>query len=177
MRPAAPASLDPARHDTTEFSCGDERLDMWLRAYASLNERRDAARTFVIADEADRVLGYYTLVAARLDHVGATAAVRRGMSKRFPIPVVLLARLAIDGPQQGRGVGAALLADAMRRAVRAADEVGIRAVLVDAVDARAAAFYARFGFEPLPGDPLTLMATIAQLRAACASQSGARPAL
>jgi GNAT superfamily N-acetyltransferase len=162
----APVPLDPARHDTAGFACGDERLDTWLRAYASQNERRDAARTFVIADKADRVLGYYTLVAAQLDHAGATAAVRRGMSKRFPIPVVLLARLAIDGSQQGRGLGAALLADAMRRAVRAADEVGIRAVLVDAIDDRAAAFYERFGFEPLAGDPLTLMATVAQMRAA-----------
>ena len=177
MRPAAPAPVDPARHHTTEFSCGDQRLDTWLRAYASQNERRDAARTFVIADEANRVLGYYTLVAAQLDRAGATAAVRRGMSKRFPIPVVLLARLAIDGPQQGRRLGAALLADAMRRAGRAADEVGIRAVLVDAVDDHAAAFYARFGSEPLPGDPLTLMAPVAQLRAAGASQSGDRPAL
>ena len=166
VRPVAPAPLDPARHDTAAFSCGDEQLDTWLRAYASQNERRDAARTFVIADEADRVLGYYTLVAAQLDHAGATAAVRRGMSKRFPIPVVLLARLAIDGSQQGQGFGTALLADAMRRAVRAADEVGIRAVLVDAIDNRAAAFYERFGFEPLAGDPLTLMATVAQLRAA-----------
>jgi GNAT superfamily N-acetyltransferase len=166
VRPAAPAPLDPARHNTASFTCGDERLDTWLRAYASQNERRDAARTFVVADEADRVLGYYTLVAAQLDHADATAAVRKGMSKRFPIPVVLLARLAIDRSQQGRGLGAALLADATRRAVRAADEVGIRAILVDAVDARAAAFYVRFGFEPLPGDPLLLMATIVQLRAA-----------
>jgi GNAT superfamily N-acetyltransferase len=164
VRPAAPAPLDPARHDAAGFACGDERLDTWLRAYASQNERRDAARTFVIADAADRVLGYYTLVAAQLNHAGATAAVRRGTSKRFPIPVVLLARLAIDGSQQGRGLGAALLADAMRRAVRAADEVGIRAVLVDAINDRAATFYQRFGFEPLPGDPLTLMATVARLR-------------
>lgn len=88
------------------------------------------------------------------------------MSKRFPIPVVLLARLAIDSSRQGRGLGAALLADAMRRAVRAAGEVGIRAVLLDAIDDRAAAFCARFGFEPLADDPLTLMATVAQLRSA-----------
>lgn len=166
MRLAAPAPLDPVRHDTAGFTCGDERLDTWLRAYASQSDRRDAARTFVIADEAGRVLGYCTLVAAQLDHTGATAAVRRGMSKRFPIPVVLLARLAIDGSRQGRGLGAALLADAMRRAVRAADEVGIRAVIVDAIDDRAAAFYVRFGFESLPGGPLTLMATVAQLRKA-----------
>ncbi|WP_354700811.1 acetyltransferase [Paraconexibacter sp. AEG42_29] len=93
-----------------------------------------------------------------------------GESKRFPISAVLLARLAVDRPHQGTGLGAALLADAMRRAVRAADEVGIRAILI-------AAFYRRFGFEPLSGDDLTLMATIAQVRNAGTlfRHSAARP--
>ncbi len=88
------------------------------------------------------------------------------MSKRFPIPVVLLARLAIDRGHPGMGLGAALLADAMRRPVRASDQVGVRAVVVDAMDAEAAGFYRRFGFEALEEDGLTLMATIAVLRAA-----------
>lgn len=90
------------------------------------------------------------------------------MSKRFPIPAVRLARLAVDGRHQRQGLGAALLADAMRRAVRAADEVGIRAVLVDALDDDAAAFYRRFGFHSLTDDGLTLMATVAELRGALA---------
>lgn len=88
------------------------------------------------------------------------------MSRRFPIPVVLLARLAVDGRHQKRGLGAALLADAMRRSVRAADEVGIRAVVIDALDVDAASFYRRFGFAALTDDGLQLMATTAQLRAA-----------
>jgi predicted N-acetyltransferase YhbS len=161
-----PVPLDPGRHRAEGFACGQDRLDTWLRAYAGQGQRRDAARTFVLADETDAIVGYYTLVAAQLEHGAATATVRRGLSKRFPIPVVLLARLAIDLRQQGRGLGAALLADAMRRAVRAAEDVGIRAVLIDAIDERAAAFYRRFGFEPVAEDGLTLMAPVAQLRAA-----------
>lgn len=125
----------------------------------------------MLADEGGDVVGYYTLVAAQVDHARATTGVRKGMSKRFPIPVVLLARLAIAEDVQGTGLGAALLADAMLRAVRAADEVGIRAVLVDALDEPAAAFYRRFGFQPLPDDSLTLMATIAQLRSAVGPQA------
>lgn len=166
MKLGAPEPLDPARHVLDEFACGVDRLDTWLRAYAGQGQRRDAARTFVVADTRHRVRGYYTLVAAQLAHADATPDVRRGMSKRFPIPVVLLARLAVDRSQQGKGLGAALLADAMRRAVGAAEQVGIRAVLVDAIDENAAAFYRRFGFAALTPDGLTLMATAAQLRAA-----------
>lgn len=164
LRPPAP--LDPSRHRTDEFACGVERLDAWLRAYAGQGQKRDASRTYVVADDDDRVLGYYTLVAAQLDHAAATDAVRRGMSKRFPIPVVLLARLAVDRSVQGGGLGGALLADAMRRSLRAAEEVGIRAVIVEALDESAAAFYRRFGFHSLEGDTLLLMATVAHLRAA-----------
>lgn len=164
LRPPAP--LDPSRHRTGEFACGVEQLDAWLRAYAGQGQKRDASRTFVVADETERVAAYYTLVAAQLDHAAATDAVRRGMSKRFPIPVVLLARLAVDRASQGSGLGAALLADAMRRSVRAADEVGIRAVIVETLDEAAAGFYRRFGFEALAVDPSLLMATVGQIRAA-----------
>lgn len=123
----------------------------------------------MVAETDGTVVGYYTLVAAQLHDDGATPGVRKGMSKRFPIPVVLLARLAIARSAQGVGLGAALLADAMRRSVRAADEVGIRAVLVHALDEQAAGFYRRFGFQPLVDDDLTLMARIAELRAAATS--------
>ena len=108
-----------------------------------------------------------------MDAEEATSEVRRGMSQHFPIPVVLLARLAVDDRRHGEGIGAALLADAMRRAVRAADEVGIRAVVVDAIDERAAQFYRRFGFEALEGEGQRLMTTVVRLRAA--SSSSIRP--
>lgn len=166
MKLGAPEPFDPDRHQVDTFTSGQPRLDTWLRAYASQSRRRDAARTFAVTDAQHRAVGYYTLVAAQVDHAGATQPVRKRMSKHFPIPVVLLARLAITQEHQGRGLGAALLADAMRRAVRAAEEVGIRAVLVDAIDDQAAAFHQRFGFTPLTTDPLTLTATISQLRKA-----------
>lgn len=164
LRPPAP--LDGARHDVQDFRSGQPRLDTWLRASAGQAQRRDASRTYVVADDGERVIGYYTLVAGQVNVGEATHEVRRGMSRHFPIPVVLLARLAVDERRQGEGIGAGLLADALRRAVRAADEVGIRAVVVDAVDQRAAAFYRRFGFAALNDDGLTLMTSVAKLRAA-----------
>lgn len=169
MKLEPPAPFDPATHRVDGFSCGIERLDTWLRAYAGQGQRRDAARTYVAADTDGRVAGYYTLVAAQVGLRRTTSDVQRGMSKRFPIPVVLLARLAVDDQRKGIGLGAALLADAMRRTVRVADEVGIRAVMVDAVDDDAAAFYARFGFEAVEDEPLTLMATVAAIRQAASS--------
>lgn len=158
-----PAPLDRSRHLTEQFRSGQTRLDTWLRASAGQAERRDASRTYVIADDSSQVVGFYTLVAGQVDVEEATSEVRRGMSQHFPIPVVLLARLAVDERLQDKGVGAALLADAMRRAVRAAEEIRVRAVVVDAGAAR---FYRRFGFEALGTDGLRLMATVSKLRAA-----------
>lgn len=161
-----PAALDRTQHQAEGFRCGQPRLDTWLLASAGQAERRDASRTYVVADDTGRIIGFYTLVAGQVDTVEATSDVHRGMSKHFPIPVVILARLAVDERRHGEGIGAALLADAMRRAVRAADVVGIRAVVVDAIDSRAAAFYRHFGFTTLDPDGLTLMATVAKLRTA-----------
>jgi predicted N-acetyltransferase YhbS len=157
---------DAARHDVTGFSCGKELLDRWLVRYAGQNQRRDAARTFVVATSAQRVYGYYTLLAGQLDHQEATPEAGKGLSQRFPIPVAILARMAVDVSRQGRGIGAALLNDALARVVRAADEVAVRAVVLHAVDANAATFYERFGFRSLSATPRTLMVTVAALRAA-----------
>lgn len=166
MSLVAPAPFDRSFHLADAFDSGRPQLDTWLRAYAGQSQQRDAARTYVVAQPDGRVAGYYTLVAARIEHEEATAQVRRGMSKHFPIPAVLLARLAVGREFQGRGLGAALLADAMRRCVRVAGEVGIRAVVVDALDEQAAGFYRRFGFSSLTDDQLTLMATVSRLRRA-----------
>jgi predicted N-acetyltransferase YhbS len=155
---------DAARHDVTGFSCGNEPLDRWLVRYAGQNQRRDAARTFVAATDDRHVYGYYTLVAGQLDHHEATPETRRGLSQRFPIPVAILARLAVDVSRQEQGIGAALLNDALARGVRAAEQVAVRAVVVHAVDDNAAAFYERFGFRALAGTPRTLMVTLAALR-------------
>ncbi len=165
----ATAPFDRHAHRVDEFSCGAETLDRWLRAYAGQSQRRDAARTFVTADRESHVVGYYTLVAAQVEHEQATAAVRRGLSKHFPIPVALIARLAVATRYQGAGLGRSLLLDALQRVLRASDELAIRAVTVDALGDDAASFYRKFGFEPSQLAPDTLMVPLEALRATLGS--------
>ena len=95
---------DPAAHEVADFACGEEPLDRWLHRYAGQGERRDATRTFVATDAQGAVRGYYTLVAGQLEHVEATEGVRKGLSRHFPIPVAILARLAVDERSQGKGL-------------------------------------------------------------------------
>ncbi|MFI4990689.1 MAG: GNAT family N-acetyltransferase [Solirubrobacterales bacterium] len=158
--------FDAARHDVTGFSCGNELLDRWLVRYAGQNQRRDAARTFVAATSILRVYGYYTLLAGQLNHHEATPEISKGLSHHFPIPVAILARLAVDTSQQGRGTGACLLNDALMRVVQAAEHVAVRAVVVHAIDENASSFYERFGFSALSATPRTLMIPLATLRTA-----------
>ena len=155
-----------AHHDVTAFSCGNELLDRWLVRYAGQNQRRDAARTFVAAATDQRVYGYYTLLAGQLNPHEATPETSKGLSQQFPIPVAILARLAVDAGQQGQGTGAALLNDALVRVVRASEEVAVRAVVVHAIDDSASSFYERFGFRALADAPRTLMIALAALRKA-----------
>lgn len=157
---------DAARHDVMGFSCDSELLDRWLVRYAGQNQRRDAARTFVATTDNHRVYGYYTLLVGQLDHREATPETSKGLSQHFPIPVAILARLAIDVGQQGKGIAAALLDDALVRVIRASEQVAVRAVLVHVVDENAASFYERFGFQALSDAPRTLMTTLATPRAA-----------
>jgi predicted N-acetyltransferase YhbS len=159
-------SFDAARHDGSTFECGQEALDRWLRRSAGQGERRDSTRTFVATDDQGVVRGYYTLVAGEVEHGEATAAVRKGLSRHFPIPVAILARLAVDARWQKEGLGARLLNDALERICRAAQEVAVRAVVVHAIDDVAATFYERFGFRALSTAPRTLMVTLAELRKA-----------
>ncbi|HEX9481126.1 MAG TPA: GNAT family N-acetyltransferase [Solirubrobacteraceae bacterium] len=158
--------FDASRHDVTRFRCGNELLDRWLERYAGQNQRRDAARTFVVVATEQRVFGYYALLAGQLDHHEAPAETSKGLCRHFPIPVAILARLAVEASQQGRGIGAALLNDALVRVVRAAEQVAVRAVVVHAVDENAARFYERFGFRALGLTPRTLMTPLVTLRAA-----------
>lgn len=163
-RLTATTSFDRDRHHVQGFACGEATLDRWLRSYAGQNQSRDAARTFVTADPDGNVVGYYTLVAAQVEHDQATANVQRGLSRHFPIPVALLARLAVATSHQGIGLGRSLLLDALQRVLRASDELAIRAVTVGALDDRAASFYRTFGFEPSSLDPDTLMVPLHALR-------------
>ena len=159
LRPVEP--LGSKRHRRQDFDCGYPSLNRWLQSYASQSQRRDVARSFVVADQDLNVVGYYTLVAGQVEHEAATQSVSAGISRHFPIPICLLARLAVDQTWQGRGIGSDLLRDSLRRAVAAGDQIGIRAVTVDAVDDRAAMFYRQYGFEPASSDNLTLMVPIA----------------
>lgn len=161
---------DPARHEVAGFSCGEESLDRWLQRYAGQGERRDSTRTFVLPNPDDTVRGYYTLVAGQIEHDRATETTREGLSRHFPIPVAILARLAVDTRSQGHGLGSRLLNDALGRICRAAQEVAVRAVVVHAIDKKASAFSGRFGFRSLSTAPRTLMVTLPELR-----QAGYRP--
>jgi GNAT superfamily N-acetyltransferase len=156
---AAPAPLSE-EHDCDGFDCGHALLNDWLRRYAFQNQRANAARTFVVCREQERrVICYYSLAVGVVDHTAASARVRKGLA-RHPIPVMVLARLAVDIRHQGIKIGRGLLKDAILRTLQAADIAGIRAIFVHAKDDRARGFYERFGFEPSPIHPLQLMMLI-----------------
>ncbi len=110
------------------------------------------------------MVGYYTLVASQVEQSEATSEVQSGTSKRFPIPVCLIARLAVDRSEQRVGLGRSLLLDALQRTERASRSVAMRAVLVHALDEEAAAFYMRFGFKPASAEPMTLMVPLEAVR-------------
>ena len=152
----APSPLT-AEHELEEFNSGTPPLDEWLKRRARQNEASGASRTYVIA-EGRKVVGYYGLAAGSVLHEVATSRVRRNMPD--PVPVALLGRLAVDRQWQGRGLGAALLRDAVLRVVGAAGTIGVRALLVHAISDEAKAFYERWGFRPSATDPMTLMITI-----------------
>ena len=156
-------------HDTSRFNCGKPPLDRWLVRHALANQRLESSRTFVVCPEDDhqRVVAYYSLTVASILHDRAPESVAAGMPP-YPIPVMLLARLAVDEefrpPHRTLGIGSGLLADSLVRTVRVADEVGIRAMLVDALDDEAAAWYRRFGFDPSPTGDLQLFLPMTRIR-------------
>lgn len=162
MSLAAPEPLNP-QHDVAQFQSGVESLDDWLKRRALKNQANGASRTFVACDSS-RVLAYYALASSAVTTAAAPGRFRRNMPN--PIPVVVLGRLAIDRSLQGQGIGRALVQDAGRRVIQAADAIGARGLLVHALSADAMAFYERMGFEPSPLDPMTLMVTLADLQAA-----------
>jgi len=153
-----------AHHVLDGFASGVESLDRWLVEQARQAAAGHSARTYVVSDgEQARVVGFHALAAASVAPADATSRARKGQP-RHPVPAVLLARLAVDVSVQGRGLGAFLLRDAVLRASSAAERIGIRVVLVHAIDARARAFYERWGFEPSPTDPLNLQRLISEIR-------------
>lgn len=149
------------QHDRQSFDCGQHSLNQYLQRYASQDIRRRINRVFVATPSAtpQRVIGYYSLSAGSLDATDLPEKLRRRLP-RFPVPVVLMGRLAVSIPHQGEGVGSILLADALRRIGQAGQVMTIHAIVVDAVDSRAAEFYRQFGFIPLPDQPLRLFLPI-----------------
>lgn len=147
MSLAAPRPLD-ASHGLDEFDCGKPVLTDWLLHHARQAQGSGSARTFVVCD-GERVAGYFSLTVGQIDTLEAPERIRRGMGQ-YPIPLIILARLAVDIEYQGRGLGASLLQDAISRTLAIAEHAGIRALLTHPVDAEADAFYRRFGFEPMP---------------------------
>jgi GNAT superfamily N-acetyltransferase len=146
-----------ADDDVADFDSGEPSLDGYLRGGALANHVEGASRCFVTCRDG-RVVGFYALASASVDRADTPGRVRRNMPD--PVPVILLSRLAIDVEDHGRGLGAQLLRDAITRAVAAAQIVGVRALLVHSLHDQAREFYAHFGFEPSPTDPLHLLLLI-----------------
>jgi GNAT superfamily N-acetyltransferase len=153
---SAPEKLNAAQ-DLTQFLCKEPELDDWLKRRALQNEESGASRTYVVCI-GRRVVGYYALANGAATHLEAPGRVRRNMPS--PIPVMVIGRLAVDRLFQGRGIGSALLKDAVLRTAQAAEIAGIRAILVHAINESAKRFYEKRGFIESPTNPMTLMLTV-----------------
>lgn len=149
-------------HAVDAFDCGEPALTRFLTRFALSSQQSNAAATYVgLAD--DQVIGFYSLVVGEVQYEGAPERLTKGLAQH-PVPLMLLARLAVDQAWQGRGIGAGLLKDAMLRTLRAADIAGIRALAVHAKDEGARAFYQHFDFIDSPSDPLHVFLLIKDLR-------------
>jgi predicted N-acetyltransferase YhbS len=156
-------------HDSTQFDCGNATLNTWLRKYAWTNQQADSAKTYVALAE-NIVIGYYALTTGSVHKYQSPERISKGLADH-PIGIVLLARLAVDTRQQGKGLGKALLFDSLSRIEEAADIVVVRAVMVHAIDDAARRFYAHFEFEPSPVDPFQLLLLLKDLRKALKSNT------
>jgi GNAT superfamily N-acetyltransferase len=145
------------------FFSGEASLDEWLRRRARANQVSGATRTYVVREGSTRVVGYYALASRALVVKSAPGRFRRNMPD--PIPVVVLARLAVDQSHQGRGLGRALFRDAARRVAQAAEVIGIRAIVVHAISDEARKFYVALGFDPSRHDPMMLVVTLSDILA------------
>lgn len=150
------------RHQIEGFTCGQEALDRFLARHALQNQRSHASQTYV-AVSGDEVIGFHTLVVGEIAYADAPGRLSKGLP-RHPVPVMVLARLAVATAWHRRGIGAGLLKDAILRTMQAADIAGIRAFVVHAKDETARAFYQHFGFAASPTDPLHLFVLIKDLQ-------------
>lgn len=165
FRPPEPLSDE---HHLVGFSSGEDSLDEWLRRRALSNRVSGASQTYVVCT-GNEVIGYYALASGSISVESAPGRFRRNMPD--PIPVAVLARLAVDRHSQGKGVGRALFRDAAMRVAQAADIIGIRGIVVHAISEEARNFYVALGFDPSPREPMTLTVTLADVRAALNGRS------
>ena len=144
--------------DATAFCCGQNALDEYIRRYASQDVRRDVARVFVAVPENDlqRLAGFFTLSAGSVNCSELPPALARKLP-RYPVPVALIGRLAVDENFQGKGLGSILLADACKKVVQASAVLAVAGIVVDAKDDAARTFYQHYGFMPFPGQPKRLL--------------------
>ncbi|MCC6780407.1 MAG: GNAT family N-acetyltransferase [Hyphomicrobiales bacterium] len=160
--PSAPEPLG-SDHDIVGFDCGVASLNAWLERRAVANQVSGASRTFVVCEDR-KVVGYYALASSAVAPAAAPGRFRRNMPD--PVPVVVLGRLAVATSHRGQGLGRALFQDAALRVIHAADAIGIRGIVVHALSQEAKDFYLRLGLDESPLDPMTLMVTVADLKAA-----------
>ena len=150
-------------HDLSAFSCGESVLNIWLEKHAVSAAKSGSAQTFVAQGSEGRIIGYYAIAAQSVLPRSAPVRLKKGMP-RHPIPVILIARLAVDQNFKGQGVGAGLLKNGLLRSLNAASDLGVRAVIVDAKDSNARRFYEHFNFEPFSSEPNRLFLLIKDLR-------------
>lgn len=136
------------KHLLEQFDCGNPSLNEWLLRHARQAQSSGSAKTFVVSDD-NIVIGYFSLTVGQVETYEAPERIRRGMGQ-YPIPVVILARLAVSINHQGLGIGVGMLQDAIRRTLMISEQVGIRALLTHPIDDRASKFYERFGFVSSP---------------------------
>jgi GNAT superfamily N-acetyltransferase len=165
---SAPALL-AENHDIDGFHSGTASLDDWLRRRARANQVSGATRTYVVCEKETRVVGYYALASGVIAVESAAGRFRRNMPD--PIPVAVLARLAVDSDWQGKGIGRGLFRDAALRVAQAAEVIGIRGIVVHAISEEAKKFYLALGFDPSRREPMTLMATLGDILEALRSEA------
>ncbi|RNC78104.1 GNAT family N-acetyltransferase [Piscirickettsiaceae bacterium NZ-RLO2] len=153
----APILLN-SEHNTTDFDCGNETLNEWLKKRALKNQNSGASRTFVICTEDAHIIGYYALASGSVERLESPKSIARNMPKA--IPVAILGRLAIHTECHRKRLGSALLKDAMLRTLSISQNIGIRALLVHAISDNAKNFYIKYGFQESPIDPMTLMLSL-----------------
>jgi GNAT superfamily N-acetyltransferase len=156
-------------HVVEQFSCGQPELDRFLARHALQAQQANSSQTYVAISDGE-VIGFYTIVAGEVRHADAPQRVVKGMP-RHPIPLLVLARLAVHAKAQGRGIGAGLLLDALGRTLQVAEMIGVRALAVHAKDDRAIAFYRHFGFAPSPTDARHMFMLIKDIRLAAGQKA------